>query len=342
MIASKVKDVLPAHFRNISDFGVLVIASHGTFVDDMPVIGLNHKKGSEPDSIRKDWDQINKDSKTTPPRIVFVNKIYCIAPGYITAYGVGKGAARGDGIAYLGCCNSMRNFQLADAFLSAGFSTVVGYTDVVSNIYAINCGKMFFSEMLSGSSATASFNATLAANPVDTNDLTVFALRLRSDVADASFFFPTTPPTTNGNWIDVADTSWYENNPDATEFEISAAEQLAGLAKLVNRWSDSGGYHYPVDFSGKTITLMNSLDLGGREWTPIGNFNTFNGTFDGGEHTISNLTIINEQGDCAGFFGRIGSRSEIKNLRLTKLYISHSPSSSSSSSSYYYYYSALA
>lgn len=34
-----------------------------------------------------------------------------------------------------------------------------------------------------------------------------------------------------GNWIDVADTSWYGDG-FATKFNISTAEQLAGLAQL--------------------------------------------------------------------------------------------------------------
>ena len=53
------------------------------------------------------------------------------------------------------------------------------------------------------------------------------------------------------NWIDDANTSWYNKNE--TTFEISTAEDLAGLAKLVNDETD--------DFSGKTITLTQPIDL---------------------------------------------------------------------------------
>ena len=90
-------------------------------------------------------------------------------------------------------------------------------------------------------------------------------------------------------WDGTSDTGWY-NESDST-FEISTAEQLAGLAEKVNEG---------VDFSGKTITLTADIDLGGKEWTPIGDGsrlssistgNSFDGKFIGGDHTITGLTI---------------------------------------------------
>lgn len=46
-------------------------------------------------------------------------------------------------------------------------------------------------------------------------------------------------------------------------------------------------------YSGKYIKLNADIDLNNEEWLPIGykNNDTFNGNFDGGEHTISNLKI---------------------------------------------------
>lgn len=85
-------------------------------------------------------------------------------------------------------------------------------------------------------------------------------------------------------WDGTADTSWY--NSESTEFYLTTAEQLAGLAKLVND---------DTTFAGKTVYLENDLDLSGHEWISIGyGANTlpgaFQGTFDGGSHTIYNLT----------------------------------------------------
>ena len=91
-------------------------------------------------------------------------------------------------------------------------------------------------------------------------------------------------------WDGTADTSWYTSAPDASEYHISTAEQLAGLAQLVN--ADPG----TTNFAGKTFYLENDLDLSGHEWISIGTVlggdcpeYSFCGVFDGQGHVISNL-----------------------------------------------------
>jgi len=96
--------------------------------------------------------------------------------------------------------------------------------------------------------------------------------------------------TSVDNWDGSVDTSWYTSAPDASEYHISTAEQLAGLAQLVN--ADPG----TTNFAGKTIYLENDLDLSGHEWISIGTVRggdcpgySFCGVFDGQDHVISNL-----------------------------------------------------
>ena len=96
--------------------------------------------------------------------------------------------------------------------------------------------------------------------------------------------------TSVGNWDDSADTSWYVDHETDTEYHITTAEQLAGLAQLVN--ADPG----TTNFAGKTIYLENDLDLSGHEWISIGTSlggdypeYSFCGVFDGQDHVISNL-----------------------------------------------------
>ena len=96
--------------------------------------------------------------------------------------------------------------------------------------------------------------------------------------------------TSVDNWGGSADTSWYTSAPDASEYRISTAEQLAGLAQLVN--ADPG----TTNFAGKTFYLENDLDLSGHEWISIGTAlggdkpgYSFCGVFDGQGHVISNL-----------------------------------------------------
>lgn len=87
-------------------------------------------------------------------------------------------------------------------------------------------------------------------------------------------------------WDGTADTNWYDESK--SEFHLKTAEQLAGLAQLVNADTDR--------FAGKTVYLDNDLDLKGYEWISIGMAwggtqaeGSFCGTFDGQEHVISNL-----------------------------------------------------
>lgn len=91
------------------------------------------------------------------------------------------------------------------------------------------------------------------------------------------------------SWDGTADTSWYDAANPQTSYNITTAEQLAGLAQLVNNRSGS------VSFEGVTITLQKDLDLSGHDWTSIGNGASnmrqfFAGTFDGNDHTIYGLT----------------------------------------------------
>ena len=96
--------------------------------------------------------------------------------------------------------------------------------------------------------------------------------------------------TSVDNWDGSADTSWYTSAPDASAYHISTAEQLAGLAQLVN--VDPG----TTNFAGKNFYLENDLDLSGHEWISIGTGKggsnpeySFCGVFDGQGHVISNL-----------------------------------------------------
>ncbi|MDR0813179.1 MAG: S-layer homology domain-containing protein [Oscillospiraceae bacterium] len=103
------------------------------------------------------------------------------------------------------------------------------------------------------------------------------------------------------SWLTTADTSWYTGR--RLEYTIKTAEELAGLAVLVNREK--------VTFSGVTIKLANDISLkntdgtvGTRIWKAIGTSGTsaFSGTFDGQGHKIKDMTAAND-GSYAGLFG---------------------------------------
>ena len=136
-------------------------------------------------------------------------------------------------------------------------------------------------------------------------------------------------------WGDKAVTSWYDENE--TVFHITTAEQLAGIAKLVNEGT--------VTFEGKTVYLDNNLDLAGIEWISIGTGRgglsndkpyCFCGIFDGQGYVISNLysrdSYLDTDNDRnlyrTGLFGNVNG-GEIKNLGILDADISIDPNDKS-------------
>ena len=94
-------------------------------------------------------------------------------------------------------------------------------------------------------------------------------------------------------------------------YTVYNADGLMNIAELVN--------------GGKTdinITLDKNIDLTGKGWTPIGtNFdNSYKGTFDGGGHTITGLTVTtNDQ--FVGLFGYLNRAGTVKNVVMEGIQI---------------------
>lgn len=120
--------------------------------------------------------------------------------------------------------------------------------------------------------------------------------------------------TSVDKWDGTADTSWYTDHKTDTEYHFTTAEQLAGLAQLVNDKTAS------VSFEGKTIYLDNDLDLSGSQWTPIGvgsnHRRFFAGTFNGQHHKIMNLNHHYTGNEVVrnGLFGVVSDGGTLKNL----------------------------
>lgn len=112
-------------------------------------------------------------------------------------------------------------------------------------------------------------------------------------------------------WDGSVDVSWY--NTTDKEFSLSSAEQLAGLAQLVNEGNT---------FEGITIKLAVSINLAGLEWTPIGISTNlgFSGNFDGQGNVISDLSIMNSPSSIVGFFGEI-TNGNISNVGIENPFI---------------------
>ncbi len=118
--------------------------------------------------------------------------------------------------------------------------------------------------------------------------------------------------TTYGAWSHHVITP-YQNSEGV--YEIHEPGQLAWVAQEVNR---TDGLHN--DFNGQIIKLMNNIDLGGKDWMPIGSSYDFlfDGTFDGGGFTINGLTIDNQETAKTHFalFGYVNANGTVKDFSV--------------------------
>ena len=124
---------------------------------------------------------------------------------------------------------------------------------------------------------------------------------------------------TIGDWADgggesgeAEDLGYSIQNDDS--YTVYNANGLMNVAELVN--------------GGKTdinITLDKNIDLTGKVWTPIGTDydNAYTGTFDGGGHTITGLTITtNDQyAGLFGYLGNFGKFGTVKNVVMDGIQI---------------------
>ena len=114
--------------------------------------------------------------------------------------------------------------------------------------------------------------------------------------------------------------AWGEGTEERP-YLISTGAELAFLGQRVRNGENYEGIYFQ---------LANDIDLGGREWTPIGTSqNSFRGIFDGAGHTIANATINvsslpNRTYESYGIFASIGggnTRSIIRNVELSSITI---------------------
>ena len=139
--------------------------------------------------------------------------------------------------------------------------------------------------------------------------LAIFAA-VFAGVSDTSYALDT--------WADKASDSLTGSGTQDDPYEISSGANLAYLAEQVN-----GG----TDYDGQYFKLTQNINLNNSEWTPIGKIEisgtatatkAFNGIFDGGGCTVSNVAI-RVKTVAAGLFGYVGTRGSVKNLTVSGL-----------------------
>lgn len=107
--------------------------------------------------------------------------------------------------------------------------------------------------------------------------------------------------------------------PKVKIMAVSRPEELAWVARQVNGDPENTSEEARGDgFEGTTICLTADLDLGGREWEPIGRDwgHPFKGRFDGCGHRILGLAIHREGVKLAGLFGFIYFNALVRNVAV--------------------------
>jgi hypothetical protein len=153
-----------------------------------------------------------------------------------------------------------------------------------------------------------------------------------------AFYCEPGEPDDGSVWNGMVDTSWYTTT--GTEFWLQGGAQLAGLAQIVNGTAVGIAQD---SFAGKTVGLLNDVDLNGLVWTPIGRGTTtitfaytnpdtgfsdasltnviddvslsFDGAFNGNGKTIDGLYIDSTEG-LQGFFGFLGVPAQVSRLTI--------------------------
>ena len=104
-------------------------------------------------------------------------------------------------------------------------------------------------------------------------------------------------------------------------YDISTADELYAFSALVN----GGNLSLNAELTADIVVnegVMTAESEGARVWTPIGNddSNSYTGTFDGNNKTVSGLYFNNSEADYIGLFGYVGENGAVNNTGVINSY----------------------
>jgi hypothetical protein len=145
-------------------------------------------------------------------------------------------------------------------------------------------------------------------------EVTLTATITYGEAEDTKAFTVTVPKESEPQMLfGMMSVTWVGDGTEGNPYQVSSADHLAWIT------ANSRTAHY--------IQTAN-IDLaaaGFTNWTPIGGFNQFTGTYNGNGYSISNL-FINSTRDQVGLFGYIGSGGMLENIKLENVTVFSSTS----------------
>ena len=109
--------------------------------------------------------------------------------------------------------------------------------------------------------------------------------------------------TEGGGESGTAEDLGFTYNPNTRTYSVYTPDGLTEWAKAAQ--SDPS----------LNCTLTDNINMTGKDWTPIGQFRGYSGTFDGQGHTITGLSISPSE-DAAALFHNINGDGKVMNLQL--------------------------
>ena len=161
-----------SELKNLEDYGIVLIDSHGALIDDVPYICLTQTYNSK-DIIASDLEYvyINQDNEIRVNSGFFENNY--------------ADNEFNDCLIFLGTCYSMYDDSFADTLIKKGVDCVYGYTDIVSVTYCNDTlvETMLENMLIDGDNSFTAFNktASLCEATDPNNPGTYFEKRLSGD-----------------------------------------------------------------------------------------------------------------------------------------------------------------
>jgi hypothetical protein len=223
----KVDDaVLVSDFKTLSQFGVVMIDTHGGVIDGQGYLAAQKLTPSLYSEYQKDLEAKWLVEGTCGNKN---DRYLSVGPQFIKKYNV-KGLS--NGIVYLGACKSLKNDSLADAFLSIGFAAVLGFNNTVATSHAYNSAGIF-GKMIGGKSFKDAYWGIIFDHPIDYMPPigygAVLKYKLRQDVED--LYLMPTKTLMNSNFEDGL--AWWIREGDVRTIASLTSQILPPEGKLM-------------------------------------------------------------------------------------------------------------
>ena len=167
-VEKKDLEVTVEDFKNLDDYGLVLISSHGDnwyggmWGDNMCLEGLQQSQVIILTNQKLTQQNMKKYEADLMARrlAVHANGNLVILPAFITHYNT----SFPNSIVYVATCRSSYNTTLASAFLGRGAQAFFGFDDYVLSSYCFEAGtELFDNFVLQGDTASTSFNDTVSA-----------------------------------------------------------------------------------------------------------------------------------------------------------------------------------